>query len=677
MKRFLTLLLLLFACITLSSCDIIFDILFGFDHECEYTAWEIVEEATCETKGEKERYCIICYDTETAAIDKLPHAPKQFEGEPAGCTEKGRTPGEYCSECMIIISGIEDIDPIGHIEVIDPAVPATNDAPGRTEGKHCSTCGEILIKQMSIFSSNYSDPSKYVGDYAYQSILSLPNGEAMADFYQEIDDVALEFHSSLLDATLDENQKTPIYYAAEIVFVDNGISEQEAITVWNAYRKDHPLYYWISRTILSSSKHISLVVDQEYIDGEVREQINADLYLAVEDYINSLGGVGEEYEITLGFHDEIIENTSYAYMPDGVTPSTEVSAHNVLGVLLEGAGVCESYAKTFQLLLNYIGIENIYVSGRSYDELHAWNLVQLDDGEWYWYDLTWDDQPNLMFGVAYNYFCVTDETLVRWTDGSMDKHTVFAEDHIPDSSGAMGIDYFYELPERSNTSYEYDGLMLRDQIISKDGLDFVLVGFKALALTRIDGEGAIVIPEIVTYEGESYEVKCIAKFDSENGVLMTGSIIEYESLNDIPNITSISIPKTVAFIWDFAFDDCNNIESFTVSKDNEHFTSEQGILFTKSLYTLIKYPLAKNQNSYTVPAVTVEIAFGAFGDGGNVFCPKHLKYLTIPSNIEVLGATSAGRGFRDAAPDDPSDVTMISGYLTRLSNMFKSGLIIE
>jgi hypothetical protein len=88
----------------------------------------------------------------------------------------------------------------------------------------------------------------------------------------------------------------------------------------------------------------------------------------------------------------------------------------------------------------------------------------------------------------------------------------------------------------------------------------------------------------------------------------------------------------------------------------------------------VKYPLASKATSYTVPSATVEIAYGAFGDGGNVFNPQNLKKLIIPANVEVIGATNGGYCFRDARPNSNDQVTVISGYRERLFLMLGLGL---
>ena len=65
---------------------------------------------------------------------------------------------------------------------------------------------------------------------------------------------------------------------------------------------------------------------------------------------------------------------------------------------------------------------------------HAWNLVRLDDGNWYWVDVTWDDAGGNN-GAAHTWFCLSDETFT---------------DHITDTPGSYA--YLYELPSRTGAS---------------------------------------------------------------------------------------------------------------------------------------------------------------------------------------------------------------------------------
>jgi hypothetical protein len=65
----------------------------------------------------------------------------------------------------------------------------------------------------------------------------------------------------------------------------------------------------------------------------------------------------------------------------------------VMGLLLEGVAICSGFSQTFKLLCNELNIPCIIMGNAS----HAWNLVQMDDGQWYRVDLTtsrvgWDGE---------------------------------------------------------------------------------------------------------------------------------------------------------------------------------------------------------------------------------------------------------------------------------------------
>lgn len=88
--------------------------------------------------------------------------------------------------------------------------------------------------------------------------------------------------------------------------------------------------------------------------------------------------------------------------------------HSAYGILLEGSGVCESYAKTMSRLLDAVGIPNIYVvgtagSGRDAGG-HAWNYVQMPNGSWYLLDSTWNDNDDPTHNTsAGNYVLVKED----------------------------------------------------------------------------------------------------------------------------------------------------------------------------------------------------------------------------------------------------------------------------
>lgn len=96
--------------------------------------------------------------------------------------------------------------------------------------------------------------------------------------------------------------------------------------------------------------------------------------------------------------------------------------HDPDGVLLKGSGVCESYARAFQMFMSELGIPNVYIASDSLD--HAWNMIYVDGG-WYHVDVTWDDpvvrgKDIIVTGSeSTKYFCVTDAFMEQdhtWND---------------------------------------------------------------------------------------------------------------------------------------------------------------------------------------------------------------------------------------------------------------------
>ena len=81
-------------------------------------------------------------------------------------------------------------------------------------------------------------------------------------------------------------------------------------------------------------------------------------------------------------HDRISNDVKY-YKEEDIPRKY----HTAEGTLLEGIGVCDSFSKAYQLVLNKVGIDSIIVLGNLNDSPHAWNMVKLGDN-WYHVDIT-------------------------------------------------------------------------------------------------------------------------------------------------------------------------------------------------------------------------------------------------------------------------------------------------
>ena len=553
------------------------------------------------------------------------HDYKTFSTTEATCYSEG-SEIKKC-ECGDTVS--ETIPMTSHTSEI---IPATDKA---TEGKRCSVCKVILVKPEPIFSSDFETPSKYDGDYAYNYLLSLNNGEKLTNLYNLIDNIADEFHVSGEDA--GENG-----VIGQIDYSDIGLSTSDAVAVWSAYQMDHPVYYWFSKTVSYTSKEIIISAAQDYVSGDVRDSLNEKIYSVVEAIVGEINSESE-YIIALTLHDLIIGLGDYAYMPDGVTPSDAVSAHNIIGLIDKGEGVCESYAKTFQLMLNFCDIENVLVAGYA-GEAHAWNMAKLDDGEWYWFDLTWDDTPDFAFGVSHRYFAVNDSEPLLGLDGPwVTAESSFAANHSPYIANNTGIDFNYTLPARSDSPFNSSDALLRS-VFKVDQLSYAITGANTVCLVKIESAGAVVVPETVSYGGIEYKVTSIGRIEGK--LFKTGSLVAeyYTPYGELTmEITSISIPKTVDLIWDDALN-IHSLTDITVDNGNTVYASLDGVLYTKDLSVLVKYPSGRTDKIYTLPEECVAIAHGAF----NMYFSNMemaLEKIIITGNDVTAGIAHYGYGY--------------------------------
>ncbi|MDE6501318.1 MAG: leucine-rich repeat protein [Ruminococcus sp.] len=128
------------------------------------------------------------------------------------------------------------------------------------------------------------------------------------------------------------------------------------------------------------------------------------------------------------------------------------------------------------------------------------------------------------------------------------------------------------------------------------------------------------------------------------------------------SLETITIPKSVTEFSNFGqypwrmFNNCTNLKEIKVDKENQCFTSIDGVLFNKDKSELISYPQGKEDLDYSVSDSVKSIGNGAFYKCNN------LIHVIIPESVTKIGGYSFYESTALKEVDIPDSVSEIGIY---------------
>ena len=537
-------------------------------------------------------------------------------------------------------------------------------------------------------------------DYGYQDIVKNIRSESMAKMYKAIDNAEKDFFLNSNDAT---HVSDSFYSIKNIDYTTYGLTEEQAAQVYTLYKHDHPLFFWWPADGISLEGP-SLILEclPEYASGKARNDEYQRICSGIKQYTDYCKGADTNYTYATASLHRMTQNIDYAF-DDGDASW----AHSIVGVFdsKHRLAVCEGYAKAYQLLLNYFGVPNAYVvgfaGGNNSDEnehvMHAWNLVEMDDGKYYGVDATWCD--NLLpedkdpFGVQDGYEKAEIQAL-KYCDNYLFRTNykyhlkgseVFDQAHWPFTPDNVGAYYMYKLPSLSSSAYvptvkgqapgeyicENDlGTNITDDtgdwvfiVTQNDGLhrtaDIVWTTDRKQA--EIAKSGSLVFPKTVTCKGVSYDVTCFTMASIPAGaknVTVPEGIESIVAPHDFGNnnaiLDNISLPASLRHI-DYPYLPFIDTACITVASGNPYIKSVDGILYSKDGKKLLRFPSRKEAASFTIPSTVTDIYPFAFERVSG------LKKLVIPNSVERINVYS----FNCTKNLDKLDVPSSVKYLPR------------
>lgn len=227
-------------------------------------------------------------------------------------------------------------------------------------------------------------------------------------------------------------------------------------------------YFWVNPNRVSCTivdypkdKRYLLTVELAYfMDEEEAMSKKAAFDRKAESIAADARTAGGAFEQVLYVHDYLCENVAYDKV---LYESNEFDTPTVTayGALLEGKTICSGYAMAFSLLMQKLGyaggVEFNNYGGIAITEGHVWNYLQLD-GEYYYFDVTWDDRDDEKLPFCYDYFGLTTEEFK-----TLNFHKK-SDAPVPECTGTK-YNYFvytgYEVPEYS---FEAASAVIRKQM---------------------------------------------------------------------------------------------------------------------------------------------------------------------------------------------------------------------
>ncbi|MFS0873509.1 transglutaminase domain-containing protein [Paenibacillus xylanilyticus] len=210
-----------------------------------------------------------------------------------------------------------------------------------------------------------------------------------------------DLRQTLLTAMSQRTEELVFTYKGDV----KGLKKQLQSSIDEAMTSDPYIQYTVKSYAFNyKGSNVSAEVHVNLSYRETKEQtdyVNRKVTSVLKEIITP--GM-TNHEKVKAIHDWIVLNLAY---------DTSLQKYTAYDGLVTGSTVCQGYSLLAYRMLERVGIDNRIVEGTAGDQLHAWNIVNLD-GKWYHMDTTWDDPtPDRRGKVSHNYYLLSDDEMAR------------------------------------------------------------------------------------------------------------------------------------------------------------------------------------------------------------------------------------------------------------------------
>lgn len=283
---------------------------------------------------------------------------------------------------------------------------------------------QIIISSQDIYDSLFNN-EQYISDPREISINTL-NQVNSTFYYDMLTENQKKVYIDIANAIKNLDSKVKL---KDYNYIDDNTTMADVKVAVQNLLLDHPEIFYVNNDYTISTIELlnsrRIEVDLSYSLSNNEEltkkinQINEVLNPIVENAKSM-----DKFNAELYIHDKICEICSY-YKYNNINEVPE-ECHNIFGCMVKKEAVCDGLSKTFQLILNKVGIDNIVVTGYLQNQPHAWNMVKLNE-KWYHVDITSDksvkDEKDKE-EIIHSYFNITTDIIKK-------TNTIDLNDKIP------------------------------------------------------------------------------------------------------------------------------------------------------------------------------------------------------------------------------------------------------
>ena len=422
----------------------------------------------------------------------------------------------------------------------------------------------------------------------------------LSERQQECYDILVTIYAELPNKTGEEQRRFTTMLPdnpTEADYVSLGV---DFIAADMALKADQPMYQWVGRV---SGYGFSAPGEMTYFSLHIAsielpsDEMEAQALARLQQIVDTVGS-GDRYTKLRKMTHYLLSNVFYDPYLDllnmGGNFSFSTIGHHYdtspYGVLLKNISICEGFSQAVKVLCDAIGVPCIIIG----NHIHAWNLVQMEDGKWYKLDITnactlgWDGNlPNSLevyfqqvflnnsaFGVADNYrdpyminvdgvYFVTEFPAqpagqYKYTGSTKDfSYTVVPSTYTP---GEPNFVYEVNPDGKTCTITRYEGKESGDLTIPETIDGYTVTAIGPYAFYYCTGfNGKLTIPDTVQTIGWGAFAGCYgltaAKFPADLRKIDTGAFAGCKGLREV------ELPDLLSELGTGAFYDCAKLES--------------------------------------------------------------------------------------------------------------------